>query len=105
MYESTYSILKGIHIPIEKGVEGKSRFPDIWFPSMICNQTWESLNILENPKILPCIKRHINVSNHYESLKQKPVSITIFTLKFGDCAARTKAKQKLANGVVCSGSP
>ena len=59
MYESTYSILKGIHIPIEKGVEGKSRFPDIWFLSMICNQTWESLNILRNPKTLPHNKRHI----------------------------------------------
>ena len=48
---------------------------------------------------------HLNVSNHYESLKQKPVSKTIFTFQFGDCATQTKAKQKPTNGaVVCSGS-
>ena len=48
---------------------------------------------------------HLNVSNHYESLKQKLVSKTIFTFQFGDCAAQTKAKQKPTNGaVVCSGS-
>ena len=48
---------------------------------------------------------HLNVSNHHEPLKQKPVSRTIFTFQFGDCAARTKAKQKPANrAVVCNGS-
>ena len=106
-WESRYpSVLKVIHILTERVLKGNLNSPSIWFPGVICNQTWESLNIPGNSKTLPCTKRQINVSNHHESLKQKPVSRTIFTFQFGDCAARTKAKQKPASGtVVCSGSP
>ena len=48
-----------------KGVKrGNPDSSDIWFLNVICNQTWESLNIPRNPKILPCTKCHISVINN-----------------------------------------
>jgi len=44
---------------------GESRFP-----SVIRNQTWESLNIHENPKILPRIKCHITVNGETHAYKK-----------------------------------
>ena len=41
---------KGNPHSYRKGVKGDSDIPNIWFPSVICNQTWESLNIPRLPK-------------------------------------------------------
>ena len=43
---------------------GNPDFPSIWFPNVICNQTWGSLNIPRNPKTLSRTKRHISVINN-----------------------------------------
>ena len=51
----------GIHILAKMGNPDS---PDIWFPSVICNQIWESLNILKNPKTLPHTKCHIKEKKH-----------------------------------------
>ena len=57
----------GIHILTEMG---NLDSPDIWFPSVICNQIWEFLNILENPKTLPHTKLHIKEKKHTHTHKQ-----------------------------------
>ena len=38
---------------------------------MICNQTLESLNIPENPKTLPRVKRHINSFKYKQQINLK----------------------------------